>query len=321
VLVRRRNPELARRDLAQGSPVFNGGGYFVYRTQKLANDVTTVGQGAALGESNNNLATGYLRRGAEAFIPDVWFQFLYEKFRLELEAAMIWGTIENTSRVAGAGSDYPNPADADDPGWNVRQFGIAAETEYRAIEDRLKLMFKFGYASGDDDVESLAPTGEGLQPQLTADRTFSTFRFHPDYRVDLILFRNILNRVQGAYYFRPSVAYDFFRDPDGQLIGGSAALIWSRAAEFVQAPGHARDLGVELNFKLYFQAADGVLNDDPEEMGGFYTSLEYGVLFPLDGLGYLDGQVEDYAAYQTAGDEALDTETAQTVRWYLGVLF
>ena len=28
--------------------------------------------------------------------------------------------------------------------------------------------------------------------------------------MDLILFRNILSRVQGAYYFRPQVEYDFF---------------------------------------------------------------------------------------------------------------
>ena len=39
---------------------------------------------------------------------------------------------------------------------------------------------------------------------------------------------------------------------------------------------------MELNFKLYYQSKDGVLNDDPNRMGGFFTSLEYGVLFPLD---------------------------------------
>jgi len=126
--------------------------------------------------------------------------------------------------------------------------------------------------------------------------------------------------VQGAYYFRPSVDYDFFRDPDGQRIGGGAAVLWSRASEFVQPPGHEHDLGVELNFKLYFQSKDGVLNDDPDKMGGFYTSLEYGVLFPLGGLDYLPGQVEAYEAMPRV-DEPLETETAQTVRWYLGILF
>ena len=43
-----------------------------------------------------------MRRGAEAYIPDVWFQFLYKKFRFEAEAAMIYGSIENTTATRGA---------------------------------------------------------------------------------------------------------------------------------------------------------------------------------------------------------------------------
>jgi len=88
-----------------------------------------------------------------------------------------------------------------------------------------------------------------------------------------------------------------------------------------QRLGNARDLGIELNFKLYYQAKDGVLNDDLDKMGGFFTSLEYGVLFPFGGLGYLPDEVIDYAQFQNPGDEPLDTGTAQTVRWYLGILF
>ena len=38
---------------------------------------------------------------------------------------------------------------------------------------------------------------------------------------------------------------------------------------------YARDLGIELNFNLYFQSKDGSLNDDPNKMGGFYTMLQY----------------------------------------------
>ncbi len=144
--------------------------------------------------------------------------------------------------------------------------------------------------------------------------------FHPDYRVDLIFFRNILGRVAGAYYFRPSVEYDFQRDKNGQRIGGGAAVIWSRASEFIQTPGHARDLGIELNGKLYFQSRDGTLNDDKDKMGGFYTSLEYGVLFPLAGLGYLQQQQTNFMT-ATNNTGKLDTATAQTLRWYVGILY
>jgi uncharacterized protein (TIGR04551 family) len=316
-IVRRMDEQLAKKALKDGDPVFNGGAYFVYRNQNLANDTSVGSEDAHIGQQPDAVANGYVRRGAEAFIPDWWFQFRYKTFRLELEAALIWGSLENTLRE---GYNFNNPRVPDEDGWKIRQFGITSQAEFRAIEDRLKIGFDFGFATGDSDVDNIAPTGSELQAQQTPDRTFSTFRFHPDYRVDLILWRHILNRVQGGYFLKPSVGYDFLRDPDGQKIGGQAGVIWSRASEFVQTPGHAHDLGVEINLKLYFQAKDGVLNDDPDKMGGFFTSVEYGVLFPLGAFEYLPGEIDDYNNLNNTTEE-LDTETAQTVRWYLGILF
>ncbi|MCA9623818.1 MAG: TIGR04551 family protein, partial [Myxococcales bacterium] len=322
VVVRRMNDAAARKLLRDGSPVFEGGAYVVYRQQQIAND-TSTDSGASLGQDSSVVASGYTRRGAQAVIPDGWFRFRFDEFRFEAETAFIYGGIDNTLPSPGTTNFGVGDPALDETGWNIRQWGLATEASYDALDRRLHIGLKFGIASGDSDVEGLAPIGNGLQPQKTLDRTFSTFRFHPDYRVDLILFRNILTRVQGAYYFRPSVGYDFIKDPDGQKAGGDAAVIWSRASEFVQTPGNARDLGVELNFRLYYQARDGVLNDDEDKMGGFFTSLQYGVLFPLGGLGYLPNQIEDYAANPRlpADDEGLDTATAQTLRWYLGILF
>lgn len=315
VLARRRNPDLQKLELAKGELVVNGGAYFVFRNQVLANDETTDGVSAALNQKPSNVTNGFVRRGATAYIPDLWLQVLYKKFRFEAEGVGILGSLDCTGRTPGA-CDYVNTKDPSKPGWKVQQLGLATQSELKALEDRLRIQFGFGWASGDPDVDSLVPQAQGLQPQRTADRTFSTFSFHPDYRIDLILWRNILNRVSGAYYFRPSVEYDFLRDKVGQKLGGGAAVIWSRASEFVQAPGHKRDLGIELNFNLYFQSKDGSLNDDPNKMGGFYTMLQYGVLFPLGGLGYMPQEVADYAKFG-----ALETATAQTLRWYMGILF
>ncbi|WP_437972999.1 TIGR04551 family protein [Sorangium sp. So ce295] len=317
VAVRRKNPELQKLELARGNMVMNGGVYFAYRQQTLANDVTagdttTTAPSAALGQSADNVAAGYVHRGAEMIIPDVWFQLLYKKFRFELEAAMIYGSLDLRGQNE---SDYANVISPKDTGWGVRQFGLATQAELTEMEGRLRVHFGFGYATGDDDAPALEPRGTQLgamDPQSSTDRTYSTFRFHPDYRVDQILFRNILSRVQGAYYFRPGVDWDFARDKNGQRAGLGAAAIWSRASEFLQAPGNSRDLGIELNAQLYFQSKDGTLNDDPDKMGGFYTAVQYGVLFPLGGLGQLRG--EDAV-------QKIDLETAQTVRWYLGILF
>jgi uncharacterized protein (TIGR04551 family) len=300
-LARRTNPELQKLKLARGDFVLNGGLYSVYRSQLV--DVAGGNTPYTINTASNN--HGLEERGAWAFIPDLWVQALWRKLRFEAEFATIYGQIDNDGQVTnGAGGNAVK----------VRMYGLTTQTEYRAVEDKLHLNFGFGWASGDPWVQGLNPGQNGLQPELNGQGPISTFRFHPDYRVDLIFFRQILSRVEGAYYFRPSVDYDFLRNPNGQKFGGGAAIIWSRASEFEQTPGHKRDLGVELDAQLYFQAKDGSLNDDPDKIGGFYSMLQYGVFFPLGGLSYLPGE-------QTTQLPNWDTSAAQTVRLFLGVVF
>jgi uncharacterized protein (TIGR04551 family) len=336
MLMRRKNEELTKLSLAQGKLVLNGGLYLTYRRQTLGADVgpdtlTALNPGTC----SNAFAIGcfpsgtqdarYQRRGAEAWIPDLWLQLLYKKFRFEVEAVAIRGSVESIDGdpVEIGGRDYVDaPGGA---GWKLRQYGVATELEQKLVEDRLKLQFKFGWASGDGDQVARANQGAtGLVPGfdgfLAGDETLSTFRFHPNYKVDLILNRNLLTRIQGVYYFRPGVDYDFVRSTNGQRFGGGFNAIWTRASQFIQTPGHKRDLGVELNFSLYFQSKDGVLNDDPDRMGGFFTMLQYGVLFPMGALDYQPGekqQIEQNFASTGAGE----TSSAQILRWYLGVMF
>ena len=198
-----------------------------------------------------------------------------------------------------------------DDGWRINQWAVATEIEQKLVEDRLLLGFYFGWASGDGDVEGLVPPTGG--DQQIGDRSFDTFRFHPGYRVDLILNRNILTRVQGSYYFKPMAQYDFIRKDTGMRLGGRAEAIWTRASNYMQAPGHEADLGIELNASIYYQSKDGALNDDPELLGGLYAMMQYGVLFPLSGLGYQDAQVvpSQYDGLQTA----------QMLRLFLGVAY
>lgn len=304
-IARRTNPDLQRQKLSRGDVVVNGGLYTVYRSQLL--DVKAGENPLTVDRAQPN--NGLERRGAQAVIPDVWLQVLYNKFRFEAELASVIGSVENS----------PARAKVNDP-LKIRMWGLTTQSEFRAVEDKLRLQFGFGWASGDPNVEGLSPGPNGLQPRL-ADGPISTFRFHPAYYVDYIFFRRLLSRVQGAYYFRPSVDYDFVRQPNGQKFGGGAAIIWSRSSEFVQTPGNKRDLGVELDLQLYYQAKDGSLNDDPEKKGGFYTALQYGVFFPLGGLSYLPGETGQLPGSPPAKLPDYDLSTAQTVRLIMGVLF
>jgi uncharacterized protein (TIGR04551 family) len=308
-IAHRTNAEMQRLTLSRGGLVINGGVYTKFRSQDL--DVAAGTTPQSIDYSSSATANGLEVRRAWAVTPDIWAQALFDKFRFEVEAAMIWGEIGN---IPGLNSDVGNPVD-------IRQFGVATQTQYQALDDKLNLQFGFGWASGDpwayntagaspEQQQALNP-GPGLPREANRFGPMSTFAFHPDYRVDLIFYRNILTRVEGSYYFRPSVDYDFIRHADGERVGGGAAVIWSRSSEFVQSPGHQRDLGVEINAQLYYQSKDGSLNDDPSKIGGFYAMLQYGVLFPLPGLNYLSVQPGVNAGLSAA----------QTARLFLGVAF
>jgi uncharacterized protein (TIGR04551 family) len=304
-IARRMNPELQRLSLSRGDVVINGGLYTSYRSQIL--DVTAT-RGTATTPitptDTSAVNNGLERRSAYLLMPDPWLQILWRKFRFEAEFAAVIGSIGKTPDSANVNNSV-----------DVRQYGLTTQTEFKAIEDKLRLQFGFGWASGDPWVQSLAAGPNGLPTEQNGGQgPISTFRFNPDYRVDLIFFRHLLSRVEGAYYFRPSVEYDFLRNANGQKFGGGAAVIWSRASQFEQAPGHKRDLGVELDVSLYYQAKDGSLNDDPTKVGGFYSMLQYGVFFPLGGLNYLPGEGSNTGPN-------LDLSAAQTVRLFLGVAY
>jgi uncharacterized protein (TIGR04551 family) len=331
ILMRKKSPQLQQMALSRGNLVINGGAYLQYRWQDLASDnsgscndtatnttsQTTVTSGASLGCPSWGVTNALVRRGARAFTPDLWLQVLYKKFRFEAEAVTVQGSIDNVSNSSWAYTENSGGG-----AWLLRSYGIATEIQQRLLEDRLDLSFDWGWASGDanaaqlDGTMGLKPGNTGLQNSEGSNK-LTTFRFNPAYRLDLILNRNILSRVQGTYYFRPAVGYDFMRKPNGQKLGGNLAGIWTRASEFTQAPGHQRDLGIEVDATIYFQSKDGALNDKPGAMGGFFTMLQYGLLFPMGGLGYPSTTAA--GIQQSYGNS--DLSTAQILRWYMGIFY
>ncbi|MBK8168766.1 MAG: TIGR04551 family protein [Sandaracinaceae bacterium] len=288
-VARRSTPEDQATALSRGELVLNGGAFFVYRRQLLSSEYTGPTDGAP---------STFVRRGFETFTPDLWGQLLWGSLRLEAEAALVLGSIENHQ------STYAPTNQA------VRQFGFSFEGEYRLFDDKFGLHLAAGFASGDSDAEGLGAFADTTSHQVgsSSSSSLSTFRFHPNYRVDLILWRSIMRQITGAYYFRPGVSYDFVRSPFGQLLGARADVVYSRASSPVQTWGNSVDLGVELDGSLYYRSEDG-----PEMIDGFYAMLQYGLLFPMQGLGYLEGQT-------VPGSDG-KLKNAQTFRLILGVMF
>jgi uncharacterized protein (TIGR04551 family) len=282
-VVRRFPDEDEETVLERGDMVINGGAHFQLRHQ----DSVYAPPDGKMNPALQNL-------NATVYTPDLWGQLRVGKLRLELEAAWVVGHLTNLH----------DPTKRQ----HVSEFGAAFESELRLLGDKLGLYFYTGGATGDSETEGLSSdanyidfAGQAADATLNNSRV-STFRFHPSYHVDLILWRNIMGAVTGAYYFKPGISYDFLRDAFGQLFGARLDMIYSRASSPVQTWGNDPNLGVELDGQVYWRSADG-----PNSNDGYHAMLQYGVLFPLRGLGYVD--------------HAGGVSTAQVLRLVLGVTF
>ena len=298
-IARREDPETEAAKLQRGDWVLNGGIYFVYRSQLLS----TAGVSNAF-PATADLDTGFVRRNADAFIPDLWGQFKWQSLRLEIEAAMIIGSIENIQNDSYQREDL-----------NILQFGFAFEGEYRLLDDKLGIRLYTGYATGDADIDGLSAR-QGLLVQQGGDNTASHFQFHPNYRIDLILWRNIMGQVAGAWYLKPGISYDLIRNPFGQLFGARVDAIYSRAAQQVQTYGGDPNLGLELDLTIYYRSEDG-----PEIWDGFYAQAQFGYLFPFGGLGYRTFRGRPENPNPAVPNENFEIGDAYVMRLILGVNF
>jgi uncharacterized protein (TIGR04551 family) len=295
-VARRHTDEELSSALERGEIVLNGGVQLSIRNQDALSVPPTTMDPLPL-----------VKLQATTYTTDAWALLRYRGLRVEAELAWVSGGMDNVDEVTGMVDEtamdettkvMPAMGSSD-----IDQLGYALELELRLLDDKLGIYLDHGLATGDSDVESLSSDADFITQLGTAhDDTISTFRFHPSYRVDLILWRNIMRQVTGAYYVRPGISYDFIRNDFGQLLGARADFIWSRATAPVQTWGNDPDLGLEIDVSLYFRTEDGPDLDD-----GYHAMLQYGVLFPMRGLGYRH--------------EDTDLETAQTLRLLLGVVF
>jgi len=306
-VARRSTAEEQAAALSRGDVVLNAGAFLLYRSQLLSSDrrVGDTTEGST-GEKSTPLDPYLVRRRAEQWVPDVWAQLLVGKLRIEFEGAAVLGSIGNIENGEG-------PAAYAGPNLNIAQWGATLDAEYRLLDDKLAFHFNTGFASGDSEAgnDGLGALVDSSRRAPGRDGAISTFRFHPNYRVDLILWRSIMRQISGAYYFRPGVSYDFIRGEFGQLLGGRVDLVYSRASSPVQTWGNSADLGVEIDASIYYRSEDG-----PELLDGFYAMAQFGLLFPMQGLGYLSSPTSTEI---TGGNPEL--KNAQMLRLILGVQF
>ena len=290
-IARRDTPMQEKAKLENGLSVLNYGVHFSYRTQRYD----------AVGWANPNTApndtSSFIPRRATLYIPDIWAKFERKDFRIELEAAAVLGNIENAAR---------SPAEVDTAGGVlVRQFGAVLQGEYRLMDGQLKLGLEGGYASGDrqpgfgnrpgrgGNLPGGLPGNNSIDGPQYADGAIRNFRFNRDYRVDAILFRELIDGVTDAVYVKPTVTYSVAEGFDiyGSVVGSGALYVESTPSQ------SDRLLGVELNAGARYLTEDG-----------FVASVQYAILFPQKGLA-------------NVGAQPVALENAQALRAIIGVRF
>ena len=324
---RRDTDSQAKAKIEAGQTVFNFGVRFEHRWQKndpqdyygnpfLQEDIQT-----APGDSRTG---AYVQRFAKLFIPNVWLKVERKEFRVELEFASILGDVQNRA-TSGATSMTPEQSQA----LGIIQFGGVLQAEARLLDQALRIGLELGFASGDvqpgfgNRPRRRPPTRadgntrpgdiDGRQYNFeatggTVDNQIRNFRFNRAYRVDMILFRELLGGITDAIYVKPQASY---RVADGFNV--FAALIYSRAiyaestpsARFVMGQIVAdANLGIEINAGARYETEDG-----------FFGELRWGILFPLDGLRNNTANQTQYGGAPTA------LESAQALRGSIGIHF
>jgi uncharacterized protein (TIGR04551 family) len=266
-----------RRKTERNAASVNYGAYYNYRTQRyLYPQWEQQGFDPTLVSTTGPVEK--VHRSAYAHVIDFWFRFLTARWRLEAEVVGVYGSI---------GDVRSDASQAQPPKVLMRQWGGAAVLEYKLSPNKLMVGGEVGAASGD------AAAGFGNVPQLgpqpygslegaqwsANDRAIRNFRFNPAYRVDLILFRQILGGVTDAVYVKPKLRWDPFPglSLDTQLVYARALDASSTPSASPDGSGGSANLGVELDTILTYTAGDG-----------FQAWMQYGLLQPMSGLGFRD---------------------------------
>lgn len=326
---RRDTESQAKQKIDAGGTVFNFGVHFTYRFQK--NDPQDfygnpfVDEGVQVNPPPPGQQPGYggyVQRQAKLFIPDVWLKIERKEFRVELEFASVLGDVQNRAISSAANSAGSNQA------LGVIEFGGVLQAEYRLLDQALKIGVEVGFASGDvqpgfgnhprrktqtANPNTVSGDIDGRQYNCDtmgncSDQYIRNFRFNRAYRVDMILYRELLGGITDSLYVKPSASY---RVADGFNI--FAALIYSRAI-YAESTPSARNttmgivadanLGVEINAGARYETEDG-----------FFGELRWGILFPLEGL---KNNIPNATQF---GGAPVALESAQALRGSIGIHF
>lgn len=261
--------------LSEGKTIVNYGALATYRFQ--IND-SMYTQQAADNATPEVLQKQLLLRNAQAGFLSLWGDIRWDRLRVEAEAVGILGHIGSSEGL------WSDALTKKDPLW-VLQGGAAIKSRYGFLNDRLVAGLDAGWASGDQ-----SPVFGARPGSKDPSAGLSSFRFSPDYRVDMLLFRQIAGTVNSAFYLRPHIGYNFTDS-------------FGLRADVISSATPSSWLGLEIDASLFYRSDDG-----------FHVSLQYGFLVPFSGLNNPNLTGQNLANFGTAS-------TASAIQLFAGIVF
>lgn len=249
-MMRFRTPRARARRRAAGVSTLDYGVVYSHRWQR--NDVPAAYLPTSVAVPIDGAQVVY--RGLRAHLVDGYVDFSFPYFALRAEAALLVGEIAEPSVIPGVRYGVP---------LSSRQWGGVLMTQFGGADWPLGVGVDAGAASGDAApgfgaypglLEPAPQAGEldGPQANPPYDNTVNNFRFHPDFHVDRILFREIVGTVTDAAYVRPRLELSAGDPKRGELAVELAAVI-SFAMQPTSTPSGSAGLGVEIDPTIRYQ--------------------------------------------------------------------
>jgi uncharacterized protein (TIGR04551 family) len=215
-----------------------------------------------VGQQLPHLATihdAYVIRGFRQYQPDLWVKVGWGNLLFEAEVTGQFGSIDDFNQTGIDGKI------------DIAAWGGVARVSTTALEKKLGYGIEFGAASGDEsDAVPQGNTHYSAVPALSGnDRTINRFVFDPDYKIDMIMFRELLGAVSNAFYGRPWLSYELTSS-----ITFRAQNVTAAALRPVSTPGNSAMWGLEFDTDLAYAG------------NGFHAGIAYGMFLPLGAMNH-----------------------------------
>jgi hypothetical protein len=283
------------------APALDWGVYALYRKQDLDIQGSKPAQSLTL---DNAGKVQWMQRGASAGIADVWARYeqrlaFSRRLVVEAEGAFITGHIDNANGVFDPTSVKPR---------DIRMWGGALKAAYQ--NEGIAFYLDAGVASG-DDTRCFGVYGDAACSITTAtgqeNSTISGFKFHKDFRVDSLMFRDVIGAVTNAVYAKPTFSINAYPFYAPQMLGLDLGVLYGQAMDAAGTPGNSGYLGTELEARGYFG-----------QRGLFRAQVTFSYLLP----GSAFALRKDYYGAQITNDTgSIDPSNAWRLLGHVALMF